>query len=773
MVDRRRKQHISRRGRRLDRRTTIRVGAALCGWSLSTAALAQQAAPADTNPANDTQNIVVTAIRHKTTLLDTPLSVTVVSAATLKAIHADQFSDFAALVPGLSYTDSGPDNKRYALRGLQSAGEPEVALYYDEIPVSSVPGGSLDTGDSQPDIKLWDVDRVEVLRGPQGTLYGNGSMGGAIRIISKRPDLDKLETDQSASVGATQGGAPSFGLSSMVNAPIVSNVLAIRLTGYYRHEGGWIDEVANSQIALPQINQNNINTERTYGGRASVSYQPTSDWNITGIAYYQDMKTTAFDLYPAYATPTDRYVSKSYVREPWLDKIFMANLISTTDFGFAELTATGSYQYRKLNRTTDTTRYLLTGIYGCTEQNYDKTCFTPGIIPAASNSIEGVNSWSGEVRLVSKAPGPLQWTVGASLQDTATTRRGQIAVVDAQGNVVFDATNDAMGRLFERDNQDSFDQYALFGEVSYDITHALVATVGYRWFHSDRTDQQVIVQQFFPGAPTGPEPFQRFAQGKLFQKYELSYKLPDTGLIYVEAAQGFRAGGPNYPGGFAVTAPPYSADSVWDYEIGWKFSLLDSKVYWSGAVFHIVWNNLQQLIPTQVFSYIANVGSAHSDGFEAQLNVVPTTGLSVNAGLTYNNARLVGNQPVQTNPALAVQAGDKLANVPDWTANWSATYARDLANGSTASLRVDGSYQSGRADLVTTQNPAYFTIGSATLFARHLALDSHRAWRVGIDIDNLFNAFAPQSAKALDSNYAHTLVAARPRTATLTLNLAY
>jgi iron complex outermembrane receptor protein len=742
------------------------AGALFAATASSTPACAQQAA--------DAQDIVVTANRRETKLLDTPMSVTVVSSKTLDAINANDFADFARLVPGLSYTDSGPGNKRYALRGLQSAGEPEVALYYDEIPVSGVPGGSLDTGDSQPDIKLWDVDRVEVLRGPQGTLYGNGSMGGAIRIISKRPVLDKFEAAARASTGVTDGGDPSWGLSGMLNVPVVSDVIGVRLTGYYRHEGGWIDDVRRDDIAIPQIGRDNINSERTYGGRGSVSVQPSASWNITGIAYYQDTKTSAFDLYPAFATATDPYVSKSYVREPWRDKILMTNLISTYNFGFAELTATGSYQRRTLDRTVDTTRFLVISAYGCTELNYDKTCFTPDTIPAGGYSNEQVEAWSGEARLASKTPGPIQWTIGASFQNSETSRRSQVAQADTAGLIEVDpASGDALHRIFERDNHDTFDQYAFFGEASYDLTRALTATVGYRWFHSDRTDQQVLVQQFFPGAPTGAQPFQEFKEGKLFQKYELSYKFGDKGLLYVQAAQGFRAGGPNFPGGFAISAPPYQADSVWDYELGWKLNLLDKRVYWTGAVFHIDWSNLQQLIPTQMFNYIANVGKARSDGFESELVVDPAKGLSLGAGLTYNNARLVGRQPVQTNPALQLYAGDKLANVPDWTANWNATYIYDLSNGYESSLRLDGSYQSGRADLVASANPAYFRIGSSTLVGLHAALDSHRSWRLGIDASNLLNTYAPISARALDSNLAKTVVAARPRTVTLTLNVRY
>jgi len=738
-------------------------------WALASALIGHTAA-VQAQALNTPETITVTATKRETKLLDTPISVTVLTSDSLLKNDVDNFADMARLIPGLSYIDSGPGNKRYALRGLQSAGEPEVALYYDEVPISGLPGGSLDTGDSQPDIKLWDVDRVEVLRGPQGTLYGNGSLGGAIRVISKRPVLDTIQASVLASEAVTSGGDPSTGLSGMLNVPFIKDVLGIRLTGYVRREGGWIDSIPNADITIPQTSRNNLNFEHTYGGRASIALQLSPSWNVTSINYYQSTDTRAFDLYPAYATATDSYVSASYVTEPWRDRLFMTNLISTTDLGWAALVASGSYQHRTLVRGIDTTRYLLEGVYGCTEQNYQRTCFPPNQVPAVSYSNERVTAWSGEIRVTSQAAGRLKWTAGAFVQDSSTWRRTQIAKVDAAGNPIIDPANGvAQNRLFERDNSDVFRQFAVFGEGSYDLTKALTATVGLRWFHSYRSDQQVLVQQFFAGAPVGAEPFQSFRQSALFQKYELSYKLGEEGSLYAQAAQGFRAGGPNFPGGFSTSAPPYKADSVWDYEIGWKKQLLNRRLYWSGALFRIDWRDLQQLVPTTLFNYIVNVGSARSNGFETELKLQVNTRVTLGGGAAYNDARLIGPQPVQTNPALQIRAGDHLANVPAWTANWSAEYACPLSGQMIVTAGIDGSYQSGKSDLVATQNPAYFRIGSATLLAAHLSLARGEDWRISLDVSNLLDSYAPLSARALDSNFAKTIVAARPRTISLNI----
>ena len=751
---------------RNEMRPTRAVIALFAGFAMLQAAHAEDGA---SSPAE----VVVTATKRETALLDTPINMTVLGSDVLQTVNADDFADYERLVPGLTAIDSGPGEKRYALRGLQSAGEPEVALYYDEIPISGLPGSALDTGDSQPDLELFDTDRIEVLRGPQGTLYGNGSMGGAIRIISKRPDLNQFTARTELKGAVTDGGAPSWGTSSLLNIPLVTGRLAVRLDGYYRHEGGWIDDVYRSDIRLPQLDSNNLNWEHTTGGRASVAFQATERWNMTAIIYYQVLETgQSFETYPSFALPGDPYVSKAFVRTPWHDQTSMANVISTYDLHWANLVATGSYQQRTVDQSIDTTRYLLS-LFHCNELTWDVSCFGPDLVPAVSYAHEGVDAYSAEIRLVSRSGGPLEWAAGGFMQEAHTFHDGQVAVANSAGSISIDpATGVADNRLFARSNFDTFDQYAFFGEGTYDVFHGLEATVGLRWFHSYRSDQQIIVQQFFPGQPVGPEPFQQFSESALFKKFQLSKKLAPHVLLYTQAAQGFRAGGPNYPGGFTSTAPPYRSDSVWDYEVGWKLALADRTLVWSGALFRINWSDLQQLVPTSLFNYITNAGSARSDGFETQINAEPCRDLSFGLGATYANAHLVGPQPTVSDPTQQLHEGERLGGVPQWTANASASYTRAIAGGFSLTTRVDYSFQSSRSNIVAAQNPAYFTIKGSDLVNLHLAF-ARDTWNVSLHVDNLSNAFAPVSAKALDSNLIRTVTAAPPRTIGIRVSTTY
>jgi outer membrane receptor protein involved in Fe transport len=715
--------------------------------------------------------IIVTASKREQVLSEIPMSVIAIEGDTLKKTGGSSFEDFSALTPGLSYTDSGPGAKRYALRGLQSAGDPEVALYYDEIPVLGLPGASLDTGDSQLDLRLWDVDRIEVLNGPQGTLYGSGAMGGAIRILSNRPRPDRFAGEAAVSVGSTEGGNGSWGANGFANIPLGGKA-GLRVVGGYLHDGGWIDDLPRLDIAVPQLGGRNRNDDQTWGGRAGLRIEPTEGWTVDATAWFQRTDTgAAFDTYPQFATTNDRYVSKAFVQTPWREKAELYSLTSTRTADDFEIVFTASYQDRTLRRTIDTTRFLLQQ-FGCDPFTWNKTCFTPPLLPAASFSLEEVEAWTGEARIASRSQGRLSWTAGVFLQSSDTDRNGQVAKVDADGDILFDSKGTALGRLFSRINHDTFDQEAVFGEVGYKLTPTLTATIGGRWFSSKRTDQQTIVQQFFPGQPIGDQPFQKFDESKLFQKYELAWT-PQKGILaFLSAAEGFRAGGPNYPGGFALTAPPYRSDSVWDYELGWKATLATAPIYVEGSVFDLEWHNLQQLIPASLFSYIANAGAARSQGFEGRVQYRPMTSLSINAGVTYNHAALVGEQPDMGAPSIQVHAGDKLANVPEWISTTTVEWDGPNWNGAAFSALIDANYKSTRGSVVAPQNPDYMRIKSGAVINLHLNARKD-LWRASFEISNLLDRFVEISGRPLDSNLVDGLTAARPRTIRLTTALNF
>ena len=211
---------------------------------------------------------------------------------------------------------------------------------------------------------------------------------------------------------------------------------------------------------------------------------------------------------------------------------------------------------------------------------------------------------------------------------------------------------------------------------------------------------------------------------------------------------------------------------MWDYELGWKLALADRAITWTGAAFRIDWSHLQQLVPTTLFNYITNAGSARSDGFETELAVRPVNHLSLEAGVTYANAHLIGPQPLVSDPTQQLHEGERLGGVPKWTASASASYSQPVAPGLSLTARVDYSYQSSRSNFVAEQNPAYFIIRQSELTNLHLQLVGDH-WNLGLDVDNLFDAFAPLSGKALDANLIRTVTAAAPRTIRLRISKTY
>ncbi|MBT7950917.1 MAG: TonB-dependent receptor [Gammaproteobacteria bacterium] len=727
------------------------------------------------------EEIVVTATKRATVLQDTPFSVQALGAETLKDLGADDFIDFFSQITSLSQTGEGPGSRRYAVRGVQSIGEPQVGLYYDEIPIAGLPGDNLDSGHAQLDLKLWDVERVEVLKGPQGTLYGQGSMGGTLRVISKRPRADKIEAAAEAVLSDTRYGDINYGVNGMINIPIIKDKLAIRGAVYHRDEEGFIDEIASSLpgFGITQTPINNANFEETTGGRVSVLYTPNEDTTLTGIYYFQRMDTgTRFETFPTFAT-SDNPVGNVFTDDFFNDDVDMFNVIADYDgWDWASVTATGSYIEREAERFDDTTRFVISGVFGCDETNFFVSCFGAPIVPTVSMDDQSVKAWSSEFRLTSKQEGPLQWTAGFFWQKKRTFRRGQVGIADAEGVVTFDDNRDMNARIFARTNYGHSEQIAFFGEASYEIMDRLTATVGLRWFDTSRDEDQNLVQPFF-GNITGFLPTQEFGEKKLIKKFHLGYEINEDALVYFQAAEGFRLGGPNQPGGFNASAAPFDSDSLWNYELGWKSAWADDKFILNGAVYYIDWSEIQIQVTdiTGAFDFIGNTGDADIIGFEIESTLRPVEGLELSAGLTHSKARLNGTQVAPTGGILPVdlQDGDRMANVPDWQFNTSAIYRFPVFGSYEGMARFGWNYISSsnteHTDVLVggAPNPSFYRKGSYHLASLRLGV-SGDAWDASVFVNNLFDNNGTQSARLIDNEPIRVVI---PRPRTIGVNFQY
>ncbi len=709
------------------------------------------------------EEVLVTATKRATLLQDTSESIQALSSQMLNDIGVSDFNDYFRLVPNLSQSNNvGPGNKRYAVRGLSSGGEPLVGVYYDEAPAIGSPGETLDPGASQPDIKLWDVERIEILKGPQGTLYGNGSMGGTIRIITNKPDATGFDYAVKGDVGTIKSGGQEYNANAMVNIPLIEDQLAIRLTGYYVKNDGFIDDVL--------LGGKDVNDEETKGGRFAVRWTPNDRFALTSTTFYQKTETGAnFEVFEGYGSK-DSPAAAQLTRTPFDDKILLSN--TTFEYGFdsVDLLYSFSFQERDINRFDDQTRYIIFGLAGlppflCPDSALvDGSCYDMvnagpfgTVVPANSAAVESNTSRVHEVRLTSSADGPFDWNIGFYYEDRTSSRRGQVAVTDADGNMVFDEDGTAQNRIFARDNKGLREHYAVFGEVAYEFKPDWTATFGLRWFETDRTEEQNLIQNFGPG-PTGPLPVEKYSEDDVVTRYKLAWDVNEDLLLYVLASEGFRVGGPNQPVGFNASAPPFESDSLWNYELGWKSSWMEQRVTLNGAAFYVDWSNVQFATTDNsgAFTLLGNAGDAKVVGFELELQALLTERLEVSAGVGYNHARFDGPQPIQGLIRNQTLDGDRLEGVPDWSTSLFMQYTQPLA----------GTWFGGNTDAVVNGDWSYRsskTTGFRPAAGNFRELDGYHQlnlragivtekWDAWLRVNNVFNDLPEVSGRIVDND---------------------
>jgi len=325
----------------------------LRAFFLSTA-LTTMAVPLVANAADDAkgsvfEEIVVTALKRSSTLQSTPISISAVSAEKLEKMGADDMIDYIRSVPSLSLVDGGPGQRRLVIRGVQGTGEAQVGLYYDETPVTGAPGAGNSPGDSQPDIKLFDVERVEVLRGPQGTLYGSGSMSGTLRVIFTKPNTTEFEGAFDGTISSTAHGGGNYELNGMVNVPLVEDKLAARAVLFWRDEAGYIDNV--------RLGIKDHNSQDTWDGRFMVRFNATENLTIDASAVLQRSNINGDNKWnPAIG----ELQIDEFTRTPFFDDTDIFNVTLNWDLDFATLTGSSSYYERRAEVNFDTTKFIST-----------------------------------------------------------------------------------------------------------------------------------------------------------------------------------------------------------------------------------------------------------------------------------------------------------------------------------------------------------------------------------------------------------------------------
>jgi iron complex outermembrane receptor protein len=616
------------------------------------ASLAQSAPAADT----DAPDIVVTATKRDESTRDIAGSVSAVTERDLQRLNAQSLSDYITRVPGVVFNDYQPGVSEVVIRGVASstyheANQATTGYYINQIPLVE-PGFPLVI----PDIDSFDVKQVEVLRGPQGTLFGSSSLGGAVNYVVNEADPSAIDAGAEGIVSSTRGsGEASYAAKAMINVPIVADKLAVRVVGLQRYDAGYLNNIGTGKKGSNDL--------RVRGLRGSVVFTPTETTKLSALGLYQEYDLDDQTYVQFGADPKARtYDRNTNVAEFQDTEIQLYSLRLDQELGFANLTAVGSHTIKKADLAFDDS------IFGGNDPRTDT--------PQLSSSVGKSTTDYGELRLASSGTGPFTWLVGGNytkLRSDSTDGafvEGIGAYIDANPTLFGGQAGSVLapGDLLRRTVSTSrVREIAAFGELAYTLADVLTLTVGGRYFEYKAQPRL----QFLPNAalitPFDYEPGTRTESG-FVPKVSLSYKPSNQLTLYGLYSEGFRIGGINT---YAVaTGVPieFNSDSTQNYEVGAKFDLVPGTMSFDIAAFHIMWNDIQSRLftPVDFNAYTVNGGGAKIDGFEMSLIFRPSRNLTFTTNLTYNDARLSALLPDSFAPGGGYAAGTRLPGASEW-----------------------------------------------------------------------------------------------------------
>lgn len=625
-------------------RTCLLAGTAIAALA-PLEAFAQEAPP----PAQPHQieDVIVTASKRSERLFETPQSVTALDAETLSRGDATQFRDFATLVPALSFTSAGVGQTQVSLRGVTAGIDigPTVGIYVDEVPYGSSTAFS-NASSLALDVGLFDIDRIEVLRGPQGTLYGAGAMGGVIKYVTGAPSFGGRAYTLRSGVSATEGGGVNYNAAGSVNAPL-SDTVALRASGFYVRDGGFIDNVA--------LGQEDVDQSRVYGGRLDLLFAPIDALTVRLSAFAQEIErdgTPAAD-YSLAGEPVDgEYEQRRLKAEPFDQSFRLASATIDSDFAGARLTAVSSYQTVETTFRQDASAVYVPVLGG----------FGLDFSAVAVDQSRGVDKFTQEIRLASTGEGAVEWLVGAYYTDERSSNGQKVVAWDPAGTV--SPINLATVAIPSR-----YEEIAAFGNLTLKLNDAFDVTGGLRYARNDQSFEQDA-----SGLLVGPTPRSEASDDVVTYLLNARYRFSPRAMLYGRFATGYRPGGPNYVINDPVTGLPladdtFASDSLESYELGYKAETAARNFSIDAAAYHIDWSDIQVTTAAGGVAVIANAGSAVVDGAEVTLTAYPAAGLSLTGAFAWQDARLAEDAPL-----LGAAEGDRLPNVPEFTAALSAEY---------------------------------------------------------------------------------------------------
>jgi outer membrane receptor protein involved in Fe transport len=721
--------------------------------------------------------IVVTATRHAENLSKVSASVVAMTQKTLDVRGIKDINGITNVTPGVTLNANGFGTQTdIAIRGIDSqVGAATTGIYIDDTPIQSRVVGYSATN-TYP--LVFDLDRVEVLRGPQGTLFGAGSEGGTIRFITPQPSLDHYSGYGRAEVAGTDGGGPSYEGGVAIGGPIVKDVLGFRASYWARHDGGYVDRRnLNPEPGFDPPIYRNANWQDTQVGRLAVRWKPSENLTLTPSIFYQNRNINDIGTFwEGFSTPgAGRFVNGQPLAQPDHDVFILPALTIEYQLPGVTLISNTSY-FERTDKLLDDYSTLNPAIFSAfvppgyyfAGPNWVPDPNNPGHLDtgyaSGTSMVNKQQVYTEELRAQSSNPeARLTWTVGLFLSESL--QKATEVIYDPKFAELFGLPEGTPVGLIddkyslEGSGKGDDKQIAGYGEATWRVIDGLKVTAGLRVAGASFSGSASAMGPF-AGNPI-VQPTSTINETPVTPKFGLSYQMDQDNLFYFTAAKGYRIGGTNAPlsdsclsgpgsleaQGYTQAPETYQSDSVWSYEIGAKNRFFDRRVEVNASAYHIDWSNIQQLVYVSSCGqqFVDNLGSAVSNGFDLQIQAHPVRGLTLEALVGYTHATF--SNTVNKNPGSAanvVTKGDHLDTQP-WSTTLSVTYEHPVFGDKSSYTRLDYTYHS-QSGIVPVLNPANGGFDPGALPApstNYLTLRSGIAWGrydISLFIDNLTNA---------------------------------
>jgi outer membrane receptor protein involved in Fe transport len=695
------------------------------------------------------EEIIVTARKRDENLQDVPQAIQAISADQIARAGITGIDDYSRMIPSMSYVTYGPGTSKIVFRGVADSAvsfiaDASAAVYLDEQPLTQ--------NSQNPEPRLIDIERIEALSGPQGTLYGASSQSGTLRIITNKPDPNAFTAEVNSSVYTGRESEPSFEVSGVLNLPLKEDKLALRLVGFDARDGGFVDNVLGTSpgggFTNADVVDDDWNRADYVGGRGTLLWNVSDNWEVTTGVIYQDTESNSEQSYEANIGDLEMV---RFHDEPRDDTWKQFNLTLQGDLGFADLVSSSSYFEREISYVYDSTvynHYLRTITYP-TYLNYD---FGPDPSGFAFQ-FQDTERFAQEIRLshdgerVQWIAGLFyerfedQWDYNVHIDDYEDT--GSFAYWDALYDDVSPGSTDNVS--YNANNHTITTQYALFGEVNIDFAERWTLTAGGRWFDTerDRTYFQEIPNNHLAVSDNPIATLQDFTP-----KVGLRYRFDDERMIYALYSQGFRNGGANILRERSELPRTYGPDFLDNYEAGFKSRWLDGRLQLNATVYRMLWKDYQVELedpdPTVFAVGVANIGDAQIDGLELDAQVAATDSIQFGGNLIFLDATTTSDNPLTGTPD-----GARLPNTPEFKASAFVEYGWPIEriNGS-GYVRFQYSYTGDSWNDVAC-DPALAEAGGSTCTAplrqapyqisdASIGIEG-ASWDLTFSIDNIFD----------------------------------